>query len=158
MLQYLPSITNGARKERAMTTITLTTEQREIVKAEMDNKIEMLSDEEIEVLATKLNEKINIPFIKEGTEQTIFVKIVKLVDRLLYQNLPNELYGLVKDTSDGISDEDAKELASVLGSRMNGKFDIPYLPEWVEQKLFVMLIELIVDAMRKNYSILVQPA
>ncbi|MBR8843059.1 MULTISPECIES: hypothetical protein [Pseudoalteromonas] len=141
-----------------MTTITLTTEQREIVKAEMDNKIEMLSDEEIEVLATKLNEKINIPFIKEGTEQTIFVKIVKLVDRLLYQNLPNELYGLVKDTSDGISDEDAKELASVLGSRMNGKFDIPYLPEWVEQKLFVMLIELIVDAMRKNYSILVQPA
>ncbi|AFU98366.1 hypothetical protein [Simiduia agarivorans] len=139
-----------------MTNIVLTEEQRNIVKQDMDQQIEMLSPEEVEVLATKLNEKINIPFIKEGTEKVIFVKTVKLVDRLLYQSLPNELYGLVKNSSDGISDKDAKELASVLGARLNKKFDLPYVPEWVEAEIFGYLIGLIVDAMRENFSIIDQ--
>ncbi|WP_156820900.1 hypothetical protein [Dasania marina] len=141
-----------------MTDITLTQAQREAVKNDMDNQIEMLTDEEVEILASKLNDKIDIPFIKEGTEQTIFVKTVKKADRLLYQSLPNEIYGLVKNISDGISDSDAEELVSVLGTRLNNKFDIPYVPEWIEQKIFETLIGLIVSAMRKNYSILELPA
>lgn len=136
-----------------MTSITLTEEQRNQIHNDMDVKTEMLSDEEIETLATKLNEKIDIPFIKEGTEQTILVKIVKKVDRLLYKNLPNELYELVKNVSDGISDSDAEELKLVLGTRLNRALDIPYIPEWIEQKIFEVLIGLIVNAMRRNHSI-----
>lgn len=97
-----------------MTAITLTQEQRELVKHEMDIQVEMLSDEEVEVLASKLNEKIDLPFIAEGTERIIFVKTVRIFDRLLYQTIPNELYGLIKDTTDGISDKDAEELKLVL--------------------------------------------
>ena len=141
-----------------MTQITLTQDQRIAVKKDMDEQIEMLSDEEVEILATKLNEKINIPFVKEGTEQTIFVKVVRKADRFLYQSLPNELYGLVQKTGDGISDDDAEELESVLGTRLNKKFDIPYVPEWIEQKIFERLIGLLVTAMRRNFSISELPA
>lgn len=146
------------KMEKKMTSITLTDDQRIQVKNDMDIQIEMLSDAEIETLASKLNEKIDIPFVKEGTEQTVLVKLVKKVDRLLYKNLPNELYGLVKISSDGITDSSAEELKSVLGTRLNKEFDIPYIPEWVEQKIFETLIGLIVGAMRRNFSISELPA
>ena len=141
-----------------MTAITLTEEQKNKIHDDMDVTTEMLSDEEIEILATKLNEKIDIPFIKEGTEQTILVKIVKKVDRILYKNLPNELYELVKNVSDGISDSDAEQLKLVLGTRLNRELDIPYIPEWIEQKIFEILIGLVVNAMRRNHSISESPS
>ena len=137
-----------------MSAIILTEDQRKQVLHEFDVQIEMLSAEEVEVLASKLNKKIDLPFITEGTEQIIFVKTVKVFDRLLYQNIPNELYGLIKNTSDGISDKDAEELKLVLGSRLNKSLEIPYVPEWVEQQVFEILIGLIVDAMKKGCSLL----
>lgn len=141
-----------------MTAIVLTEEQREIIRRDMDSQIEMLSDEEVEVLASKLNKKIDIPFIPEGTEQVIFVKTVRQFDRMLYQSLPNELYGLVKNASAGISEKDAEALKLVLGTRLNNRIDIPYVPEWVEQEIFELLLDLIVKAMRKKYSIIDQTA
>jgi hypothetical protein len=137
-----------------MSAIILTEDQRKQVLHEFDVQIEMLSAEEVEVLASKLNKKIDLPFITEGTEQVIFVKTVKVFDRLLYQNIPNELYGLIKNTSDGISDKDAEELKLVLGSRLNKSLEIPYVPEWVEQQVFEILIGLVVDAMKKGCSLL----
>ena len=137
-----------------MSAIILTEDQRKQVLHEFDVQIEMLSAEEVEVLASKLNKKIDLPFITEGTEQVIFVKTVKVFDRLLYQNIPNELYGLIKNTSDGISDKDAEELKLVLGSRLSKSLEIPYVPEWVEQQVFEILIGLVVDAMKKGCSLL----
>ena len=137
-----------------MSAIILTADQRKQVLHEFDVQIEMLSAEEVEVLASKLNKKIDLPFITEGTEQIIFVKTVKVFDRLLYQNIPNELYGLIKNTSDGISDKDAEELKLVLGSRLSKSLEIPYVPEWVEQQVFEILIGLVVDAMKKGCSLL----
>lgn len=141
-----------------MSSVTLTPQQRDQIKRDMDVQTEMFSDDEVEILATRLNKMVDIPFIKEGTEQTIMVKIVKKIDRLLYSKLPNEMYGLVKRVSDGISDEDARQLRAVLGSRLNKDFDIPYLPEWVEQEIFDALLGLVVNSMRKNYSVMELPA
>ncbi|WP_448555610.1 hypothetical protein [Thalassotalea montiporae] len=139
-----------------MATITLTEEQRKAIKQDFENQVEMLSDEEVEVLASKINDKVNIPFVREKKEQMILVKTVKKFDRLLYKNLPNELYGLVKDSQDGISDDEAKELEATLTERLNKKFDIPYIPEIIEAKIFKLLVGFIVSAMRKNFSILHQ--
>jgi len=141
-----------------MSSITLTDEQRDQIRSDMDVQIEMLSDSEVEGLATILNSKIDIPYIKEGTEQTIMVKIVKKIDRLLYRKLPNEMYGLVKRVSDGINDDDARQLKAVLATRINKDFDVPYIPEWIEQEILELSIGLIVNGMRKNYSVLEQPA
>lgn len=139
-----------------MIDIKLTQEQRDAIQHDMDGQIEMLTHEEVEVIASKLNNKIDLSIVNEKVEQIIFVKIVKQFDRLLYQNLPNELYGLVKIASDGISEKEAKNLKSILGSRLNSKFDISYVPEPVEQEIFEMLVDLIVDAMKKEYSVLTQ--
>ncbi len=137
-----------------MADITLTDEQQQAVISDMDRKVDMLSKEEVEALATKLNDEVDIPFVGDDAEQVIFVKTVMLFDRLLYQNLPNELYGLVKNTTDGISADDAKQLKSVLGTRLNKKFDLPYIPEWVEQKIFETLLDLLVEAMTIDHSVL----
>ena len=141
-----------------MSSITLTDEQRAQIASDMDTQIEMLSSDEVEILATKLNEKIDIPYIDDKAEQLILVKIVKKIDRLLYRKLPNELYGLVKNSRDGISDEDARQLKSVLATRINKEFDIPYIPEWIEQEILEVSIGLIVNGMRKNYSMMELPA
>lgn len=137
-----------------MATITLTQEQWEQLRNDMDSQIEMLNDEEILYFASKLNDKINIPFVREEKEEKTFVKIVKKIDRFLYQNLPNELYGLVKITSDGISEEEAEKLKLVLASRLNKKFDIPYIPEFIEQEIFELAVSIIVKAMKKNFNLL----
>ena len=135
-------------------TIKLTPKQRKEVINDMYIKKEMLSGAEVDYLATKLNDKVNIPFINEGIEQKICVKAVMKIDRLLYESLPNELYGLIKDSKDGISDEEAEQMIKILSARTNKKFDIKYLPEWVEQEIFEFLLGLIVHAMRKEFRIL----
>jgi len=141
-----------------MSSITLTDEQRAQIVSDMDTEIEMLSSNEVEMLATRLNEKIDIPYIDDKAEQLIMVKIVKKIDRLLYRKLPNEIYGLVKNSHDGISDEDARQLKSVLATRINKEFDIPYISEWIEQEILEISIGLIVNGMRKNYSMMELPA
>jgi len=138
-----------------MSAIELTKEQMNQVIRDMDEQIEMLSQEEIEVIASKINTKINIPFVSEKKEKIIIVKIVKKIDRFFYENLPNELYGFVHDASDGISEEEAKELNYILARRLNNKLDIPFLPEWIEQQIFELAVNILVNAMKKQYSILV---
>ena len=96
--------------------------------------------------------------MKEDKEHTMIVKIVRKIDRLLYENLPNEIYGLVKDVHDGISDEDAQKLERILAARLNKTVDLPYIPEWIEQQIFETSICLIVTAMRRNCSINELPA
>lgn len=137
-----------------METIQLTKEKHKQIQDDMDQKIEMLTNEETEKLATLLNEKINLPFINEEKEKTIFVKLVKQMDRVLYQNLPNELYGLVRDVDDGISEEEAEDLKRLLAPILDKKIDIPYVPEEMEKSIFEIFISLIVRGMKKGYSVL----
>lgn len=134
--------------------IKLTEGQRAKISEDMDLKVEMLSEEEIEHLATELNKTFDIPFIPEGAEQTILAKLVRKTDRYLYSILPNEVYELIKSSEEGLSEEDAKELLEVLTTRANGRFDLPYLPEAVEQAIFKYLSKVIVKSMRKGYSLL----
>lgn len=135
-------------------TIQITDKQRDKIIEEMYVQKDMLTVEEVGYLATQLNAKINLPFANEKTEQKIYIKFVTKVDRLLYESLPNELYGLIKDSTDGISEEEADKLINILSTRINNKFDIKYIPEWVEQEIFEFLIGLIVKAMRKGYRML----
>ena len=137
-----------------MTFRSLTMEEHQAIKDDMDKQVEMLSDAEIEHLAAKLNKKVDVPFLKEGTEHIILAKIVKKVDRYLYNALPNELYGLIKVATDGLSDNEVEQLTKILSTRANKEVNIKYLPEWVEQEIFEFLIGLIVGAMRRNATIM----
>ncbi len=134
------------------TDITLTEEQHNKITADMSD-VSMLDQEEVEVIASLLNRKINLPFVSEDSEQIVFVKLVKLIDSILYASLPNEIYELVKIASDGISPEEARILSTTLSARLNKKFDLPYIPEFIEAKIFDSAITYIISATVENKTI-----
>ena len=136
-----------------MTSIVLTPEQRANILLDADRKIEMLSEEELEAIATQLNEVINIPVIGEAKEQVVLVKLVKMIDRYIYQRMPNEIYELVRKTSDGISDEEAQLIEQRLATGLNNNINIPYLTEGMEQRAFEFVIKIITNALRKERSL-----
>ena len=95
----------------------------------MDKKVEMLTDAEINALAQKVNKVINLQFLAEEKEFIVFGKIIKLVDRKLYHLLPNEYYELVKDSSDGISKEEAAKIEERLTPLINSVVNLPVITE-----------------------------
>lgn len=139
------------------TTITLNEEQVQRVKAGADEQVEMLSMQELEAVASKLNEHINIPLVSEEQEQVVLVKIVKQIDRFLYTVLPNEVYELVKVAHDGISNEEAELIERRLAQLVNKAVDIPFVSEQVEEKIFQLILSIIVAAMKKGKCLIERP-
>lgn len=116
-------------------------------------KRQRMTQSEIEDVAKWLNEKINIPLINEKKEGRILLKIVLQVDSFIYDNLPNELYDLMRSLPDGISDEEAKTLIKRFAKLANDKIDIPYLPEAMEYIAIRFIIALVFNAMRKKLNV-----
>ena len=108
---------------------------------------------EIKEIAKILNEKIDVPIIKETAEEKILIKIVITIDRFLYDNLPNEIYDLVRSVDKGIDDEEAKRLVKRLSILANEKIDIPYIPEYAEYIAMRLVIGIIINAARKSWDI-----
>lgn len=112
-----------------------------------------MTSEEIKELAQRLNKKINVPLIGETKEEKILIKIVLRIDRFLYDNLPNEIYDLVRSLDKGISDEEAKRLIVRLSKLANRHINIPYIPEKAEYVAIRFVISLIINAARKNWNL-----
>lgn len=136
-----------------MPNITLTPEQLNQIKEEMNQKVELLSDEEVQRLAQQINANINLPFLNEEKEFIVFVKVVKWIDRQLYHLLPNEVYALVQTASDGLSKEEAKMIQSRLTPLINNVVNIPILTEKTEAKLIDTILSLITGALEKGSKI-----
>ncbi len=112
-----------------------------------------MNEAEIRDLAERLNKKINVPLIKETREEKILIKIVLKVDRFLYNNLPNELYDLIRSADKGIDDNEAKRLINRLTKLANDKIDIPYLTESMERIAIRFIISVIINAARKLFIV-----
>ena len=112
-----------------------------------------MSEDEIISLAQQLNKKINVPLIKETGEEKILIKIVLKIDGFLYDNLPNEVYSLMRDLDQGISDKEAKRLVKRLSKLANDKIDIPYMPERMEGIAIRFVISVIINSARKKWNI-----
>jgi len=136
-----------------MSAITLTQAQLTQIKADMDEKVEMLTDAEVNALAQKINKLINLPFLNEDKELQVFAKIVKWVDKQLYQLLPNEYYELIRDAHDGISKEEAQKIEDRLTPLINNIVNIPVLTEAQEEKLIGLVLGLIINAMVKGFKL-----
>lgn len=111
-----------------------------------------MTKEEIKSLAKRLNGKINVPLIGETAEEKILIKIILKVDGFLYNNLPNEIYDLVRSADKGIDDDEAKRLITRLSMLANDKIDIPYIPESAEYVAIKFIIEVIINAARKGWD------
>jgi hypothetical protein len=61
---------------------------------------------------------------------------------------------MVKSTKDGLNTENADQLREIITTRGKNDFSIRFLPESVEQQIFIFLCAQIIRAMRKNMSVL----
>lgn len=109
-----------------------------------------MTEAEVDALATRINKTQNIPLVSETGEQRILTKIVLRVDNFLYDNLPNELYELIRDADKGISDSEARKLIRRLTKLANTKLDIPYVPETVEKVIYRLIISTVINAARQG--------
>jgi hypothetical protein len=115
-------------------------------------KRQRLTPEEIQMVSEKINKRIDIPFIGEEREGRILAKIVLELDSFLYDNLPNEMYDLIRSTEDGIDDEEANRLIASLTTLANSKINIPYIPEQLEYFVIRLIITWVFKAMRKGFD------
>ena len=86
----------------------------------------------------------------EEAEAKILIRIVLKVDNFLYNNLPNEIYDLIRSSKDGIDEKEAQLLTARLTKLINKNVDIPYIPEAIEHIAFEFLIKTIIEAARKS--------
>jgi len=112
-----------------------------------------MTEEEIKELASRLNEKINVPIISETGEEKILIKVILKIDNFLYDHLPNEFYDLVRSVDKGIDNREARRLVRRLTKLANDKIDIPYLPEAMEHIALKFVIGMIVKAARKKLKL-----
>ena len=114
---------------------------------------QMLTDGQVAALAEKLNNEINFPIIGENLEELLLAKIIRRIDRKVYELLPNEYYSLVKKSSDGISDEDAENIEARMTPLINEKINLPFLSEEMEEKLIGFVLNSLINAMRKTLKL-----
>lgn len=131
---------------------TLTKKNLVQIEKDMD-RVEMLTDAEVNALAQKVNTAINLPILNEEKEFVIFAKIIKWIDRKLYEILPNEYYELINDATDGISREEAAALEDRLTPIINKAIDIPIISEKQEEKLISLVLGIIINAMVKGLKL-----
>ena len=136
-----------------MAKITLTEAQLDKIRKDMNEQVEMLTDKEVNQLAQKVADKTGLPFLNEERECVVFSKIIRWIDKQLYQLLPNEYYELVKDATDGISEEEAKQIRERVTPLVNDVVNIPVVPEKVEGLIIGTVLDLIINAMVKGFSL-----
>lgn len=113
-------------------------------------KTEMMSEEEINILATKLNARVDLPFVREDTEQVIAAKIIRRIDRFLQANLPVEIYSVVRSAEGGFTEDEITILKERFTAIANGIINIPYVPEALERTIISFVLNQIFNAMRKG--------
>lgn len=131
---------------------TLNSDQIEHVLQD-EKRRRMLNDDETAKVASFINDKIDIPFLDESSEQVVFFKIVRRLDEVLYQFLPNEVYGFFNTPQNGIDDTEAANLKLRLSKLIIEKIRFPFLSELLEGKVIGLFIDVIVNAMKKGMSL-----
>ena len=89
----------------------------------------MLSEQQIATIATKLNERLDLPFIGEDKEQQLFEQVLNGVDGTLDQvvgQLPDPVRDIWDRLADGVTDEEAEELIDQLTELANERIDVAF--------------------------------
>lgn len=139
-----------------MSKFDLTSDHFNEIRRDM-NEVEMLRDAEVNAIAKQAADKFNIPFLGEQKEAVVFAKIIKRIDRELSKMLPKEYVELIRDVTDGISEEEARAIAGRLTPMVNKLVNIPFLGEKQEGQLIGFVLDLIIRGMVKGRNLEVKP-
>lgn len=115
----------------------------------------MLSDEQIDWLADRLNEKVNLPIIGEKAEKAIITNALYKVLDVIEEELPPELVEFIDDATDGLEPQSEAEMDRIkddMATFLNNNINLPLIGERKEQKVFEYIVDFIFEAMRKGKS------
>lgn len=113
----------------------------------------MLSADQIKKVATLVNNLIDVPIVPEFLEQQVFEAAVTLIDKQLDQLLPAKLKDFLNDATMMLDDAHTGDLADRLVAILNKSVDIPLLNDDQEQKVFRIVIDLIIRAMASKKTL-----
>ncbi|MBT3385784.1 MAG: hypothetical protein HN778_07660 [Prolixibacteraceae bacterium] len=113
----------------------------------------MLSNVQINFLAEKINEKVNLPLLGEEAELALIKKAIYKVLDILEDEIPDEFVDFLEDTALGFDPEQGVNIELVktkIVTFVNEKVDLPILGEETEKKIFSRLADVLIDAMTKG--------
>lgn len=111
----------------------------------------MLNEKQIDALADKLNEKLNLPLVGEGTEKQILTTALNQLNQVLAGKLGEELRAIIQPLVDGTATpEEAVTLKAKAVELLNNKINIPVVGEDTEAQMLGPVVDGIVDVTRKN--------
>lgn len=111
----------------------------------------MLNEKQIDALADKLNEKLNLPLVGEGTEKQILTTALNQLNQVLAGKLGEELRAVIQPLVDGTATpEEAVKLKAQAVELLNNKINIPVVGEDTEAQMLGPVVDGIVDVTRKN--------
>lgn len=118
---------------------------------------DFLSDDEAELIAERLNVLFDIPLLTEGLEAVVWLKVVRLLDRLLDKLLPDEIYHAVRDTAIGVLSVEPWQYRERLIDGIRRHISLPWLSESVALAVIGFFVDLVLDAIPRGRSLRLNP-
>ena len=116
------------------------------------NGLEILMPMQIFTIAGKIDDQIRFPKLETEEKYKVICKIIKKIDRAMYNVLPNEYYDLINIENKGIENKEAEVIKQRLVDVLSKYIDIPVLTEHDETKFIEIVAKEITQAMIKgNY-------
>jgi len=129
-----------------MPSITLSTTQLALLDRDM-NGLEILMPIQIFSIADEIESQIRLPKLPKDERYKVICKIIKRIDRAMYQFLPNEYYELINFEDKGIKIQEAEIIRQRLVSNVIEKMPIPILTEFDEEKLIQIVVNKVTESM-----------
>lgn len=129
-----------------MPSISLSTTQLALLDRDM-NGLEILLPIQIFSIADEIEAKIRLPKLPTNERYKVICKIIKKVDRAMYQCLPNEYYDLINIKDKGIKIQEAEVIRQRLIKCLVNAIAIPIITEYDEEQFLSIIANRISEAM-----------
>lgn len=129
-----------------MPCISLSKTQLALLDRDM-NGLEILFPIQIFIIADEIESKIRLPKLPVNERYKVICKIIKRIDRAMYQCLPNEYYELINTEKKGIRINEAEVIRQRLTAVLVENSHIPILTEYDEEKFIRIIVDRITEAM-----------
>jgi hypothetical protein len=113
----------------------------------------MLTQQQIDDLAERVNEEVDLPIIGENIEKGLLKLALNKIVEVLDRELPQEMKDTINDISKGVEFDgkrDFQELVDNTISFLNKEVNIPLVSDQRENEIFKSVSNALVEALQKN--------
>ncbi len=136
------------KQTTAKASVSLTEAQHDQIISDLDG-MDFLTNTEVQRICDVLNTKIELP-INEEKQVVVLSKIIRIIDRALYQFIPNEIYSFIRSEEEGVNPNEARLIKSRVYKIITETTVFPFLNEFQEERINRLILNYIVSAMTKG--------